>query len=90
MSEKAKPLFEIWNFYDAPEELRNLSSNGGDEDYIIIVRDPDFDGGEARDDEGDRYTRGFGYFPFEDGFLSRWFSERIEHNGEVIWIMSHS
>lgn len=25
---------KIWNFYDAPEEFRKLSDNGGDEDYI--------------------------------------------------------
>lgn len=26
----------IWPFEDAPEHLRQLSTNGGDEDYLII------------------------------------------------------
>lgn len=27
----------VWRFEDAPEELRNLSTNGGDEDWIALI-----------------------------------------------------
>mgnify|MGYP007122140866 CR=1 FL=1 len=27
----------VWRFEDAPEELRNLSTNGGDEDWVALV-----------------------------------------------------
>jgi hypothetical protein len=27
----------IWRFCDAPEELRNLSTNGGDEDWVALI-----------------------------------------------------
>ena len=27
----------VWRFEDAPEELRNLSTNGGDEDWLALV-----------------------------------------------------
>lgn len=27
----------VWRFEDAPENLRNLSTNGGDEDWIAII-----------------------------------------------------
>lgn len=27
----------IWRFYDAPQELRDLSTNGGDEDWIAVL-----------------------------------------------------
>ena len=25
----------VWGFHDAPENLRNLSTNGGDEDWLV-------------------------------------------------------
>jgi hypothetical protein len=25
----------VWSFYDAPKELRELSTNGGDEDWLV-------------------------------------------------------
>lgn len=28
---------KIWTFEDAPEEFRDLSDNGGDEDFIAMV-----------------------------------------------------
>lgn len=30
-------MFRVWEFEDAPEELRRLSSNGGDEDWIVEI-----------------------------------------------------
>jgi len=27
----------VWRFQDAPEELRNLSTNGGDEDWLALI-----------------------------------------------------
>lgn len=27
----------VWSFYDAPEELRNLSNHGGDEDWLALI-----------------------------------------------------
>jgi hypothetical protein len=27
----------VWRFYDAPKELQNLSSHGGDEDWLAFV-----------------------------------------------------
>jgi hypothetical protein len=27
----------IWRFHDAPEEYRNLSEHGGDEDWIAVL-----------------------------------------------------
>jgi len=27
----------VWRFCDAPEELRNLSTNGGDEDWLALI-----------------------------------------------------
>ena len=37
----------VWKFYDAPEELRKLSDNGGDEDWLAIVPNDMIQGGEA-------------------------------------------
>lgn len=34
-----KALIEIWAFEDAPQDLQALSPHGGDEDYVVIVRD---------------------------------------------------
>jgi len=27
----------VWNFYDAPQEFRDLSPHGGDEDWLAFV-----------------------------------------------------
>lgn len=27
----------VWSFYDAPQHLRDLSTNGGDDDWIALV-----------------------------------------------------
>lgn len=27
----------LWSFYDAPQEYRDLSAHGGDEDYVLFV-----------------------------------------------------
>jgi len=27
----------VWKFKDAPEELRNLSDHGGDEDWLAVI-----------------------------------------------------
>jgi hypothetical protein len=32
-----KPPITIYQFTDAPQELQNLSDNGGDEDWLAIV-----------------------------------------------------
>lgn len=32
-----KPAIQVWEFYDAPEHLRALSDNGGDEDWLALV-----------------------------------------------------
>lgn len=28
---------QVWPFYDAPEEYQNLSTNGGDEDWLAFI-----------------------------------------------------
>jgi hypothetical protein len=28
---------KIWQFHDAPKELRNMSISGGDEDYLALI-----------------------------------------------------
>lgn len=30
-------MIRVWRFYEAPEELQNLSRNGGDEDWLALV-----------------------------------------------------
>ena len=30
-------MIRVWRFHDAPEEYRNLSTNGGDEDWLALV-----------------------------------------------------
>ena len=30
-------LIRVWDFEDAPQQLRDLSSHGGDEDWIALV-----------------------------------------------------
>lgn len=32
-----KPAMLLWNWADAPEEFRQLSGHGGDEDYVMFV-----------------------------------------------------
>lgn len=32
----ARPIL-VWPFHDAPEKLRDLSTNGGDEDWIAVI-----------------------------------------------------
>lgn len=29
--------YKVWRFHDAPEELRRMSTNGGDEDWIVEI-----------------------------------------------------
>lgn len=36
------PLIKIWRFKDAPEIYRNLSTNGGDEDWVVVMSKPEF------------------------------------------------
>lgn len=37
-----RPFSVLWRYWDAPEELRNLSPHGGDEDWILYST-ADFD-----------------------------------------------
>ncbi len=30
-------MIQIWNFDDAPKEYKDMSENGGDEDYIAFI-----------------------------------------------------
>lgn len=30
-------FIRVWEFHDAPEELRKLSTNGGDEDWLVLI-----------------------------------------------------
>jgi hypothetical protein len=32
-----KEPYAVWRFDDAPEELRRMSTNGGDEDWIVEI-----------------------------------------------------
>lgn len=32
-----KDAIKVWKFNDAPEYLRNLSNNGGDEDWLAVI-----------------------------------------------------
>lgn len=69
------PLVEIWDFESAPQEWKDLSKHGGDEDYIVVVRDG-FDGLPLEEERSD--------------FLNRYFWEKHEYNGLEIWIGAHS
>lgn len=40
-----KKSIRIWSFKDAPEELRALSENGGDEDWIALIPDELYESG---------------------------------------------
>jgi len=70
------PAVEIWDFDSAPEEWRNLSRHGGDEDWIIHVLDearapflfwylrPSEEMEEEEDEysyQGSEYIEGFGW-----------------------------
>jgi hypothetical protein len=33
----APNYIKVWRFYDAPEELRALSTHGGDEDWLALI-----------------------------------------------------
>jgi hypothetical protein len=35
--EHEKPFVKVWRFHDAPEYLRNLSTHGGDEDWLALI-----------------------------------------------------
>lgn len=70
-----KPVVEIWRFEDTPKALQNLSPHGGDEDYIVFVRD-----------EGNPVV-----WQLEGGrFLGNDHWTRHEYDGEVIWIGAHA
>ncbi len=30
-------FIKVWRFHDAPKELRALSTNGGDEDWLAVI-----------------------------------------------------
>ncbi len=30
-------VIKVWKFYDAPKKYRDLSTNGGDEDWVALV-----------------------------------------------------
>lgn len=38
----------VWRFRDAPAHLRALSTNGGDEDYVLLCRDGVFGATQER------------------------------------------
>lgn len=31
------PHIKVWQFFEAPEDLRKLSEHGGDEDWLVLV-----------------------------------------------------
>lgn len=37
MNIKAPNHIRVWRFHEAPEELRELSTHGGDEDWLALV-----------------------------------------------------
>lgn len=36
-SNKNGPYLKVWVFHEAPAEYRALSTNGGDEDYLVLI-----------------------------------------------------
>jgi hypothetical protein len=66
----------VWNFYDAPEELRALSNNGGDEDFIIMAETTD---AVDVDLAGEVAAR-----------LQVCDSQETEHNGLKVFITCHA
>jgi len=32
-----RDYIKVWRFHDAPEEFKNLSDNGGDEDWVALI-----------------------------------------------------
>jgi hypothetical protein len=69
-----KPLIEIWRFADAPREYQALSGNGGDEDFIVIVRHQHLEFGPT--------TSG--------GFLGVWHWSMYPYEGLEVWIGAHA
>jgi hypothetical protein len=37
MKNNEKKMIKVWRFEDAPENYKNLSENGGDEDWLAFV-----------------------------------------------------
>lgn len=70
-----KPIVEIWYFDDAPQEWQDLSPHGGDEDYIVIMRD---------ESNSIYYLLESGSFMGDDHWT------RHEHDGLIIWIGAHA
>ena len=70
-----KPLVEIWAFEDAPKEMQDLSPHGGDEDYIVIVRDE---------------TNSVVYQMQGGRFLGVDHWTMHEYNGAQVWIGAHA
>lgn len=70
-----RPLVEIWAFVDVAKDLQDLSPHGGDEDYVVIVRDDDCT--IAWQLEGGR-------------FLGNDHWTKHEYNGETVWIGAHA
>jgi hypothetical protein len=69
------PIVEIWHFDTAPQELQDLSTHGGDEDYIVITRDE---------------NNSVYYLLEGGGFMSIDHWVMYEHNGEQVWIGAHA
>lgn len=40
MPDDSPTMIRVWHFYDAPKEFQELSTNGGDEDWIAHVPAP--------------------------------------------------
>lgn len=71
-----KPVIEIWRFEDAPFELQALSTHGGDEDFVVIVRDESL--------------RSILVDLESNMFLDVYFWDVHIHNGEQVWIGAHA
>jgi hypothetical protein len=69
------PAVEIWRFEDTRHDLQDLSTHGGDEDWIVILRDEDCS--VAYQLEGGRFMN-----------IDHW--SRHEYNGDIIWIGAHA
>lgn len=70
-----KPVIEIWRFEDAPKEWRDLSQHGGDEDYIVVVRDE---------------SNSIVYQLEGEIFMGLHHWDRHEYNDDVFWIGAHA
>jgi hypothetical protein len=67
----------VWRFYDAPEEYRKLSDNGGDEDWLALVP-PGYE---------DEYI---GWLDSGRGFGACEVSMHKLENGYTVYIGAHS